>query len=274
MGGHAELVAPGARLGFLPSAALVVRREAMPVGGFDPTMRVGEDVDLLWRIIDDGWLARYDPSVVVHHEMRLAPGAWVRRRASYGTSAAALEDRHPGRLSPARLSGWNVALALGVLTRRPTATLAVGAGAVVDLAAGLGGRARDLPIATRVAAKGLMADVTGLGHALRREWWPLGWVGVARLGRSPVATFTALTMLGPLVAEWVRDRPSIDPVRYVALRLAEDAAYGSGVLVGAVRHRSVRALLPRLRPSGRGLARLARRVSAGRRRGGAARRWR
>jgi mycofactocin glycosyltransferase len=248
MGAQPELVTHGARLGFLPSAALVVRRAAIPTGGFDASMRVGEDVDLLWRIVDAGWLARYDPEVVVHHEMRLEPSQWARRRATYGTSAAALERRHPGRLTPARPSVWNVAIAVSVLARRPALAGVIGVASVVDLAAGLDGRARGGELATRVAAKGLLADTTGVGHALRREWWPIGWLGLSRVGRSRWGTLVALAMLVPLAVEYRRHRPDLDPVRYLGLRLAEDAAYGSGVLVGAVRQRCPGVIVARLRP--------------------------
>ncbi|MBI4943938.1 MAG: mycofactocin biosynthesis glycosyltransferase MftF, partial [Actinobacteria bacterium] len=110
MGARRELVRHGSPLGFLPSATLLVRRSALadaargggaPGAGFDEEMRVGEDVDLVWRLLGAGWHVRYEPAVEVHHEMRVVPGQWARRRYEYGTSAAALDDRHPGRLAPA-----------------------------------------------------------------------------------------------------------------------------------------------------------------------------
>jgi hypothetical protein len=39
----------------------------------------------------------------------------------------------------------------------------------------------------------------------------------------------------------------LDPLRYSGLRLIEDAAYGSGVIAGALRHRSVEPLIPTVR---------------------------
>jgi hypothetical protein len=58
-------------------------------------------------------------------------------------------------------------------------------------------------------------------------------------------------MLAPIALEWVRERPAVDPPRYLLLRLAEDAAYGSGVLTSAVRGRRPKALLPVIRFPGR-----------------------
>ena|GEM_PF-41643 len=46
-------VKPGTRVSYLPSAALVMRTEVIrQAGGFNPAMRVGEDVDLIWRLTE------------------------------------------------------------------------------------------------------------------------------------------------------------------------------------------------------------------------------
>jgi mycofactocin glycosyltransferase len=247
MGGRPELVRHGARLGFLPSAALVVRRAAIPPGGFEPTMRVGEDVDLVWRMIDAGWHARYEPAVTARHEMRLHPREWATRRYEYGTSAATLERRHPGRLAPARISGWNAVTAVLATAGRPAAAAIVAAAAITRLGRGLARAGVPPALATRVVAQGLVADVVAVGHALRREWWPLGWLGLAAAHRSRWGTMAAVSVMAPIVLEYVRNRPPLDPWRYAALRLLEDAAYGSGVVVSVVRERRPRALLPRIR---------------------------
>ena len=77
---------PGSRVSYVPTAALLVRRSALdsvaiddaaiPAPGhlagpgplssrgvFDPALRYGEDVDLIWRLHDAGWRVRYEPSV-------------------------------------------------------------------------------------------------------------------------------------------------------------------------------------------------------------------
>src|SRR6201999_3373006 len=73
------------------------RRDALG-GGFDPALRYGEDVDLIWRLHDRGWTIRYDPRVVIAHPDRGA--SLLRRRFAYGTSAAPLSRKHPTRLAP------------------------------------------------------------------------------------------------------------------------------------------------------------------------------
>ena len=95
-------IAPGTRLSYVPAAAIVVRTEALrAIGGFDRSLRFGEDVDAVWRLVEAGWRCRYEPAVTVHHRPR---GSWrglVAQRVAYGSSAAALARKHPGALAPA-----------------------------------------------------------------------------------------------------------------------------------------------------------------------------
>jgi hypothetical protein len=50
----------------------------------------------------------------------------------------------------------------------------------------------------------------------------------------------------PLLVEWVQERPGLDPARWLAVRLADDVAYGAGVWAGCGRARSLAALVPDL----------------------------
>ncbi|MBF6096422.1 glycosyltransferase family 2 protein, partial [Nocardia cyriacigeorgica] len=84
------------------------------LGGFDERLRFGEDVDVVWRLTDAGHLVRYHPAAVVTHRPRATLGSWLRQRYDYGTSAAPLARRHPGRLACARVSAWH-ALSWGAL---------------------------------------------------------------------------------------------------------------------------------------------------------------
>lgn len=245
MGRHPHLVKPGAPLGFLPSAALIVRRAALPRGGFEPSLRVGEDVDLIWRLVDDGWRVRYDPAVTVEHETRVRFGEWVRRRYDYGTSAADLDRRHPGRLAPVRVSAWNVGAAALLVAGQPVAAAGVATTAVGALAYRLHRVGARPNLAAAVVGKGLVADVVAVGHALRREWWPLGWLALA--SRTRIGAAASTSMIAPIVLEYVTTHPRVDPLRYAALRLVEDAAYGSGVIASAVRGARIGPLRPEVR---------------------------
>lgn len=110
-GGRSPLdLGPQRRVRYLPSAALIVRRAAQPY--FDPELRYGEDVDLIWRLEKAGWRFRYEPDVVVHHDERDR----IKRRCMYGTSAAPLAQRHPGKIRHVVLRPWPV-VTLALLPR-------------------------------------------------------------------------------------------------------------------------------------------------------------
>ena len=51
----------------------------------------------------------------------------------------------------------------------------------------------------------------------------------------------------PALLDWRADRPNLDPVTYTVLRLLDDVAYGTGVIMGSARARSVAALRPDFR---------------------------
>jgi mycofactocin glycosyltransferase len=247
MGRLPELVKPGARLSFVPSAAIVVRRSAIGSGGFDESLRVGEDVDLVWRLTQAGWHVRFDPSVVVTHVARTEPREWITRRFQYGTSAADLAMRHPGRLAPVRVSGWNVAALAFLVAGRPRTAVVVAASASALLLRRLALAPADALLAPVTVAGGLVADGAALGHALRREWWPIGALCLLFARRSLVARAGAVAMLAPVAWEYAAHRPSADPARYAVLRLIEDAAYGSGVIASAFRLRTIAPLKPEVR---------------------------
>jgi mycofactocin glycosyltransferase len=245
MGRHPALVRPGARLGFVPSAALVVRRDAGCV--FDEALRLGEDVDLVWRLADGGAHVRYEPGVVVRHDSRGSLRRWAVRRFEYGTSAVDLEDRHPGRLPPVRASPWNLATLAAVGLGQPVAGLGVSAVAAGLLARRLRGKQIGASVAVRVMAAGLVADAVAVGQALRREYWPLTALAVLAAPRSRMARLAMGLAVAPVLAEWVRERPRLDPVRFAGLRLLADAAYGTGVLASCWRRRRAGPITPRLR---------------------------
>jgi hypothetical protein len=247
MGTRPALVRPGARLGFVPTATLIVRTSALRDLSFDEEMRLGEDVDFVWRLADRGWLVRYQPEARVAHTTRLEPRSWARRRHEYGTSATALAERHPGRLTPARPSAWNLATLAFLTFGRPLPATACAAAATALLTRSLEGTSGRWTLSATIVGKGTVADAAAIGHALRREWWPLGLACLAASGHNRAARAATTAMLAPIALEWVTNRPALDPLRYTALRILEDVTYGSGVTFSAWKHRSLKPLLPNLR---------------------------
>ncbi|MET7541333.1 mycofactocin biosynthesis glycosyltransferase MftF [Streptomyces sp. NPDC005507] len=244
MGPRESLVRPGSHVPYVPSAALVVRRTAMG-RGFDETMRVGEDVDLVWRLAAEGHHVRYAPSATVAHRHRTRPRQWLAQRIQYGTSAAPLAARHPGMLPATSMAGWS-ALAWGLaLAGRPLAGALVTAGTTGLLARKLANWS-DRPWTTAARLSGGSTLLAGeqLGRAVTRTWWPLALplaAAVPRL-RIPLA---AAALLPPLL-EHRRSRPGLPVLPWTVTRLADDLAYSLGVWKGCVRERTTEPLRPRL----------------------------
>jgi mycofactocin system glycosyltransferase len=185
LGRHGTLVAPGRRLSYLPSAALVGRRAAIAaIGGFDPSLRVGEDVDLVLRMQAAGHLVRYAPESVVWHRPRASIVGLVRQRFAYGTSAAMLERLHPGFTTPLHLSRGTTAVWSACLIDRQ-AGLLMAAGATLLAAL----TARD-PKARWHAAR-----IAGLGHLFGTRQLARGCTRVATGGASRVHTQRGRTAL-------------------------------------------------------------------------------
>jgi len=233
------------RISYVPSAALVCRVDALnAAGGFDEAMAVGEDVDLVWKLDEAGHTVRYEPSVTVGHRHRTTPWAWLRRRFDYGTSAGPLAKRHPGALVPIEASGWSIATWGLVATGHPFA-----AGAVVGATAGmLGGKldalSRPMPVATQLAGRGHLSAGRTIAQGLVRPLWPVTAVAIAFLPWRRLKLALLAGVLAPSVIDWIRIRPDISPLPYVALRLADDVAYSAGVWVGSVRAGTFEPLLP------------------------------
>jgi hypothetical protein len=96
MGADATEVTPTAAVSYLPTCNLLVRRDVLLAhGGFDAALRVGEDVDFIWRTCVAAHRAWYAPTGRVVHHHRVQWGDWLRRRADYGSSEADLQQRFP-----------------------------------------------------------------------------------------------------------------------------------------------------------------------------------
>src|SRR6202040_1734320 len=64
-------VVPYGTVSYVPSAAIICRRAILKeLGGFDETLKSGEDVDLCWRFIEAGARLRYEPIALVAHDHR------------------------------------------------------------------------------------------------------------------------------------------------------------------------------------------------------------
>ncbi|TWP34218.1 mycofactocin biosynthesis glycosyltransferase MftF [Leekyejoonella antrihumi] len=247
LGCDGGLVHPQSRIGWLPSACLLARTSALGEG-FDAKMRVGEDVDLVWRLIAGGWRVRYEPAVVAQHADHRPLPAWLARKAFYGTGGAPLAVRHGSTVAPAALSPLGVAIGLAALAQRrwsAPAVLVLSAVMMRRLSRSLRHSAHPTRLAAELTWLGSLSIFGQVTALMLRHWWPLTAMAAVVSHRARRALLLAAA--ADSVVEYARTRPGLDPLSFAILRRMDDLAYGAGLWVGVVRGRSVRALLPRLR---------------------------
>lgn len=248
LGDREGSVLPGRRVSYVPTAALLVRRDALAAlrGPFDHGLRYGEDVDLVWRLHDAGWRVRYDPRVVVLHDEPTRWPDWLRRRHHYGTSAGPLAQRHGARLAPLVLPPWPAAAWLFLSCGCPTLAAIVSVVPLSRLYRAL--RRARLPrrecvdLAVRLFCSGVLAVAEGLGGAGLVVSGPI--FGLLLVNRRARLSATVALVVPPLL-QWARARPGLDPLRWTVLRLVDDLAYASGVWRSCWTARTLQPLRPR-----------------------------
>jgi mycofactocin system glycosyltransferase len=263
LGDRPGRVRPGSAISYVPTAAVLARREALlgvASDGrvFDESMRVGEDVDLIWRLHEAGWRIRYDPSVqVAHHE----PASWAEllaRRYRYGTSAAPLAHRHPGAVVHLVLQPWPALTVAALLARRPVVAAAAFAGALTTTGERL--RRAEVPRAglTKATVTATRQTWLGLGRYATQFAAPLLVLGITAPGRAVGRgrerrgrgrrwgrrAALASLLLGPPLTAWAEGSRAQDPASFTIARIADDIAYGLGVWSGCVAARTLAPLRP------------------------------
>ena len=242
-------VRQGTRVSYVPSAVWLCRTDALrAIKGFDESLRAGEDVDAVWRLVEHGSSVRYEPSVVVHHAARNAVRDFVVQRIGYGESAAPLAAKYgdalaPVRLSPLMLGTWLLALFSPVLA---------GSIFLVDairLTRSLARTDEERKAFARLVTRNLTHSSQLIARAITRVWWPI--VVVLAIFSKRVRIVLGLAAFVPAMIEWSTKRPALDPVRFTALRLLDDASYGIGVWRNAIRTRQPMPLSIALRRASR-----------------------
>lgn len=248
MGPDPSQVVYGVPVGWLPTASAMVRRSAVTEPPFEPGMRVGEDVDLFWRMDEAGWTVRYVTDVVNHHRVRTSLGDFIGRRAMYGSSAAHLEARHPNRLIPAQPSASGLAIIAALSSRRSAVRWSALAVAGYELARQRRLFDEEVPfsVVAEMTALTLWTDAFWAGHLLRRDWWPIGWSVLAAALFSRLARGVSTVMMIEPVRDHLFSPSRLGPAKSLALRMLDDASYGTGVIRNAVRQRVANVVTPRV----------------------------
>ncbi len=238
LGDRPGRVAALTRIGHVPTAALLVRRrclDAVSVDGaaFDPELRVGEDVDLVWRLADAGWSVRYDPTVLVNHDEPHEIASVMARRFQYGTSAAPLSKRHPGKVLHFLGLPWPTATCLFAWAVAPRLFVAALLATIARTHSSLAPTAAARSLRTRFALRSIWQTWLGLSRYVTQFFAPFAIVMM--LVSSRRAMTVALVATAPLAHD--RNQP--------LHHLAGDVAYGSGVWKSALDHRDLTPVIPR-----------------------------
>jgi mycofactocin system glycosyltransferase len=242
LGSRASLVGPERRIAYVPAAALLARRDALlELGGFDESMRFGEDVDLVWRLLAAGRQVRYAPSREVLHRPRPSVAGFARQRAAYGGSAPELVRRHGNAAAPLRASRhsafiWSAAALLG-----PRALLP-GFAASTAIVARRGTDAASREALAEVALRGQVGATAHLARVLVREWLPLA-LAASPFSRRARGALLAAVVIDALPAWTAAGSPS-QLGRATVLHALDRVAYAAGMWREMACRRDFRALRP------------------------------
>lgn len=230
---------------YLPSCNMLVRRTTfLSVDGFDDAMHVGEDVDLTWRLRDNGWTITYLPAGRVLHEHRSTIRSFMSRRFDYGTSEGTLQQLHPQRHKR-----MVIPLLLAIILALCLAAPFTGWWPLAAAAALLGTDAaavrvrlirRGLPIGLPALVAGRLRTLGSLAyyfsyHLVRYYAIPL--IVLALFIPQLLILIFAVLGCAAGVDHAVR-KPQLSLARFAGIYLLEQIAYGSGVFWGCLRGRT------------------------------------
>ncbi len=228
---------------YVPTCNVLIRKDVyLQVRGLDEGLRLGEDVDLCWRLKETGRRLLYVPKGKVRHKHRNRLGEILRRRFDYGTSEGFLFSRHEQvkkrfPWKPAALT-FLVLCCLGILTRSalflPMAALLAGSEAWR--------RRRELKRKTGVPLtyatvlqaifKDYFASAFYLTYHLVRYYLVL--MLLAAIFIPAAAPLAAGLILFPAWVEFARKQPRLSLPLFLFFYLAEQAFYQAGVFWGCL----------------------------------------
>lgn len=252
MGDRQRLLRADGAYTYLATCNLLVRKASfLAIGGFDQSLRVGEDVDLCWRLLAGGALIYYLPWGTIYHHHRSKLGSFLQRRFCYGQSEACLSARYPRKRRALHYFPGN-----GLVTVLAVLAWFVG-GALLALATGmllvLWQLLRQILLKRREARArhcdpGWLAIIRGVmksqGTALYlysqhfSRYYSV-FFGIISLFALPgLLALCAATQLLPALVQYRLKKPPLDMVRFCFYFILEDLFYQFGVYSGCIRQRN------------------------------------
>src|SRR6185436_17642120 len=92
----------------IPGCNMAFRKACLEaIDGFDEQFRIaGDDVDVCWRLQEQGFTLGFSPAAVVWHHRRGSVGAFLRQQREYGRAEALLERKWPERYNTLGHVSW------------------------------------------------------------------------------------------------------------------------------------------------------------------------
>jgi len=226
---------------YLPSCNLLVRTTAFRnAGGFKDEMHVGEDVDLTWRLRDNGWTIAYLPAGNVLHEHRSSIRSFMSRRFDYGTSEGMLQILHPGRRKRMVIPPM-LAIALTLCFIAPfmgwwLLLPAIGVMAIDTTTVRLRTRKQGLPFATTSILAGRLRALGSLLYYLSYHlvrYYSTALIAIALFWPALWMVFGLILACAAGVDYCVK-KPRLSFPGFAGIYLLEQLAYGTGVFWGCL----------------------------------------
>ncbi|MCL2420182.1 MAG: glycosyltransferase, partial [Conexibacteraceae bacterium] len=203
-GGPIHVLLSDAEAEHIPGCNMAIRADALrAIGGFDPRFTAaGDDVDVCWRLTQQGWTIGFAPPAFVWHHRRNSVRAYWRQQRGYGRAEALLERKWPERYNSAGHLNWSgrmygPGIAQPLLSGRQRVYHGTwGLGPFQSLYEPAQGTLLSLPLMPEwYLLIGALAVLSGLGAL----WRPL-------MGALPVLTLCLLLMVAGAVRSAARQR--------------------------------------------------------------------
>jgi mycofactocin glycosyltransferase len=234
---------------YVPACNMLVRRDAyLQSGGLNENLRVGEDVDFCWKLKENGYRLVYIPKGRVRHKHRNRFAQTFKRRFEYGTSEAALYNRHkaickhyplqPGCMAIFFLCAW------GLLVRQPLFALAAAPIFFYDVVSKkrLYEKQIGTPLTFSIVSGATVTRHFELLYYLSSHLIRYYLVLMIVLGLvfKPIMPVVVALVLLPSISEFFRKKPRLSLPAFLILFLTDQTSYQAGVFWGCVKQRTFR----------------------------------
>lgn len=234
---------------YVPTCNMLIRKdEYTKIGGLDEKLRVGEDVDLCWRLMAEGHHLVYVPKGMVKHKHRNRFLSAHVRRFDYGTSEAVLYARFPQIAKKFPWQPGGVSVIVAVLATLATASVYGLLVISIVLAAETGVKYYQLEqkMAVRLGLceifKAIVKSHFKLAYYLAYytvRYYLLGLLALSLCVPSLIPLLLPVALF-PALVEYIQKKPRLNYPVFTFFYWAEHAFYQSGAFWGCLKQRSFR----------------------------------